>query len=797
MNNEDFLKRLRAAFRQEAEEHIETMASGLLDLENGSGDPGHLLEGVYRAAHSLKGAARAVGLADVETLCQALEAVFRAWRQEKTTPSQGLYDALHGGLNGVQRLVGEDDLPGAAEVRGLIEALETVAAGREPPTAAPAPPPPAAETVKPPPPPAAETVKPPPPPAAETVKPPPSPAPETVKPSPPPSPASPPKSAAPGTEGPPEREPEPAPAPAERQATVRVAADRLDDLLLQVEGTLAPKLNAEHLQQDLKRLRAEFTACRRVYESAVREAVLGLVGRDTAHAAALREGLDRHEEQLRALDRHLETLNRSALGHAKTLGRMVETLLQDTKRVAMQPFSALLTPFPRMVREIARKEGKEVRLQISGDSVEVDKRILDDLKDPMTHLLRNCIDHGIEKPERRVAAGKEAQGTVHVSVFQVDSGKVQIDVIDDGGGIRTAAVAKAAVSRGLLSQDQAETLAPEAAAALIFHSGLSSAAIVTDLSGHGLGLAIVRQKVEELGGEIHVRSIEGEGTTFSILLPMTLATFRGIVVEVENRPFVVPAFFVVRVARVAQEQVGTVEGQETVRIDRRVVPLVRLEDALELPRNSLPGVRQLFLQVVVVRAGEEQVAFAVDRVVREQEVLVKGLGPQLVRVRNISGATVLGSGEVVPILNVSDLVVTARNRSLGRRKGPGKTEEKKKRRVLVAEDSITSRMLIKNIIESAGYDVTTAVDGAEALSFLKTQSFDLLVSDVEMPRMSGLELTEKVRADARMEHLPVILVTALESREDRERGVDAGANAYIVKSSFDQGNLLETIRRFL
>jgi two-component system chemotaxis sensor kinase CheA len=562
-----------------------------------------------------------------------------------------------------------------------------------------------------------------------------------------------------------------------------------------MEGTLAARLTAEHLQQDLRFLRTEVREFQKHWNAAVKDMELSQQG---STAGSSRTGrIESFRDRLRNIDRHVSTLTRKAQGHSKSLGRMVDSLLRDGKRVAMQPFSALTGSFPLMVREIARNEGKEVRFDVEGDSVEMDKRLLDELKSPLTHLLRNCIDHGIEKPELRLRRGKPSHGTVRILVNQVDGGKVRVDVSDDGTGIQHRKVAAAAAARGLISADQAQTMQAEAALPLIFHSGLSTAPIVTDLSGHGLGLAIVRQKVEELGGHVGVRSTEGDGTVFSLHLPMTLATFRGLVAEVEGRVFVLPTAHVARVIRVAQDKVSTVEGQETVRVEGRVVPLVRLEDALELPRKSLPGVRQNYLQAVVTRSGQDEVAFAVDRIGAEQEVLVKGLGPQLARVRNVAGATVLGSGEVVPILNVPDLVLTARTRSLGRRADAAQVSDTRKKRVLVAEDSITSRLLLKSILESAGYDVTTAVDGAEALALLKAEEFDVLVSDIEMPRMDGLQLTSRVRAEAHLEHLPVILVTALESRADRERGIDAGANAYIVKSSFDQGNLLDTVRRFL
>jgi two-component system chemotaxis sensor kinase CheA len=280
-------------------------------------------------------------------------------------------------------------------------------------------------------------------------------------------------------------------------------------------------------------------------------------------------------------------------------------------------------------------------------------------------------------------------------------------------------------------------------------------------------------------------------------LPAALATFRGILVEAAGRLFIVPAAQVERVTRFKPEDVQTVGGRETLSLNGRAVALVSLADTLELPAAERNGERPAAAPVVILGAGDQRVAFTVDAVLDEQEVLVKRLGKPLSRVRNIAGATVLGSGRVAPILNVADLLKSVRKTDGTARRAvtTGPKTEKGARAILVVEDSITSRMLLKGILESAGYHVKTAVDGLEAFTALRAERFDLVVSDVEMPRMNGFALTERIRADKKLAELPVVLVTALETREDRERGIDAGANAYLVKSSFDQSNLLEAVRR--
>jgi two-component system chemotaxis sensor kinase CheA len=438
-----------------------------------------------------------------------------------------------------------------------------------------------------------------------------------------------------------------------------------------------------------------------------------------------------------------------------------------------------------------------VELVIRGDEIEIDRRILEQIKDPLNHLFRNCVDHGVEQPAAREQKGKPAHATLTIAVAHKDGSKVEILVADDGTGIDVAKVKAAAGKLGIMSAEQLGKLNEREALALVFQSGLSTSPIVTDLSGRGLGLAIVRERVERLGGTIALETQPDRGTSFRIVLPLTLATFRGVLVRAGDRMFIIPAVSVERVALVAAKDIRTVENRETIALDGQALSLVRLSDVLEIPRA--PGEPADNAQVVVLGLGVDRIAFLVDTVLAEQEVLVKGLGRQLKRVRNLAGASVLGTGQVVPVLNVPDLMQSAMRPAAsplasvsGEQRAPAA-----KRSILVAEDSITSRALIKNILESAGYSVTTAVDGVDAYTALKTGTFDLLVSDVEMPRMDGFDLTAKLRSDKRFADMPVVLVTALESREHRERGIDVGANAYIVKSSFDQSNLLEIVRRLI
>ena len=477
---------------------------------------------------------------------------------------------------------------------------------------------------------------------------------------------------------------------------------------------------------------------------------------------------------------------------------MVDELLDGMKRVLMLPVSSLLSSFPKMVRDVARIRSKEVELSISGENIEIDKRVIENLKDPLIHLLRNSVDHGIETPAVRQALGKPIRGLVRIAVDQLENNKIQICVSDDGGGIDVQRLRDVAVREGVRTQLQIDSADDSEALRLAFASGISTSRVVSQVSGRGLGLAIVEEKVEHLGGSVTIETQVGRGTTFRIIVPATLATARGVLAQVSDWPFVMPVAGVDRVVRLHKQDVRMVEDRETVQLEGHTLPLVYLHDVLDLPLKPQRNASD-YVQVIVAGTGDDRVAFVVDRIIDEQEVLVKTMGPQLVRVRNIAGGTIIGTGKVVPIINISDLLQSCRSGSSGRSRAvaaaPSNGDSRKS--VLVVEDSITSRMLLKNLLEAAGYYVRPSVDGLDALTALGEEDFDLVISDIEMPRMDGFELTSKIRGDSRLARLPVMLVTAMESQADKERGVDVGANAYVAKSSFTQGTLLETARTLL
>ena len=572
--------------------------------------------------------------------------------------------------------------------------------------------------------------------------------------------------------------------------TIRLATATLDTLLLQAEELIVPKLAAGQRVGDAKALVEGLARCR------------SACSRATGPQGVTPEVT----KGLRAIEASAREMLHQLTRDERTLSGAVGGLQERVRGARLTAASTVLDLFPRMVRDLARESGKPTEWVAQGTELEVDRKVLEEIKDPLIHLVRNAIDHGIEPPEVRAQAGKPPTGRIGVTFGVIEGNRIEIRVEDDGCGIDPVQVSEAAVRARLLTSEAAGSLTHEEALALIWRSGLSTSPIITDVSGHGLGLAIVKDRVERLGGQIQLETRHGSGTTVWMVLPASVATFRGLLVRAGGQSFLVPTEAVERAIRVTASEIEHVEGRAAICWNGRSLPLARLSDLLELapapalqapdPDLQLPTpVRRQ--PCIVTTAGEESLGLLVEEIEGEREVLVKELTAPLVRIRNIAGAGLLGTGRVALILRPADLLKSARRSPRSAALASMAPETKHQPRILVVDDSITTRTMEKNLLETAGYHVQVAVDGVEAWTLLKTEAFDLVVSDVDMPRMDGLDLTAKIRTDPNTADMPVVLVTALESREDKERGIEVGANAYLVKSSFDQTNLLEIIRRLV
>jgi two-component system chemotaxis sensor kinase CheA len=734
----DLHSQLVAIFGTEASERVQAMNRHLLALE---ADPaGEELErelaGLFREAHSLKGAAGAVGMAQVAAIAHRLESVLQGVRSGDLRLQQVAFDGLYAGVDAIGALVAA-----AVEGRGADLDPDTVIATLErlaDPGAAPAPPPRPAPAEAEPPPPAATEAEP------------------------------------------------AAPAPAAPEETVRVAVAKLDALMNQVGELVVARIAADQQLDELRGLQEELGR----WELAWRAARPGQRPPDGAALARFVEG---GAARLTGVRRRVELLARGCQAEGRRLGQAVDELRDEVRRARMLPVSTVLDGLPRLHRDITRELGKQAGLELRGGEVEVDRAVLEQLRAPLTHLLRNALDHGLEAPEARAAAGKPARGSVVVAVAQHE-GVLQVEVADDGAGIEPARVRARALERGLLPPEAAERAGDREVLDLVFRSGFSTAAKLTGLSGRGVGLDVVREHVERLHGTITLDTEAGRGTRFRLELPLTVATTLCLLADIAGRPFGLPVTNVVRIERARDESLGLVGGTRVVEVDGRPVPVVGAAALLGLRQPAGAETRTL----VVCGSAERRTALAVESLLGVQEVVIKPLPRPFAGVAGTAGAATLASGQVVMILNAADLTRPGAAPDPARDEPrPAPPGRQRPATVLVVDDSAVTRTLEKGILEAAGYQVRVAADGAAALDLLQREPCDLVVTDVEMPRLDGFSLTARVRADDRLRDLPVVLVTSLASEDDRRRGAEAGADAYIVKDAFDQDRLLETIRRLI
>jgi two-component system chemotaxis sensor kinase CheA len=819
-------EQLIASFRAELTEHVQTMNNGLLALEQGTVTGKQrqtTLEDIFRAAHSLKGAARAMGVTMVEQLAHTLESALDDLQNNVIEPTTELFTACYRAVDAVQVVQASYE---AGETTPPIEALQALAElekARLDTQAI------SEEAVS-------EVISTPKPPRAREAR-------TAVAKVP----------SLDNTQVAPDLTVEPAtpdvsenlsdtPAVTSAPAfgtdeTIRVSVSKLDALMAQLSELLVTKIRAEqrmtqvrHLQEYVVLWQKEWLAIRSAYNRLVRHDMSGAFGMHRLGPVEVSPGENREmgkdrlgdfgrgsvgskvgkdvsrmlgyvgtsQDRLREMQSLINEVSREYANDTMHMSLVIDELEQEVKRVRMLPLTTITGTFGRMVRDLARESNKEAVLQIVGGDTELDKRVLEQIKDPLIHLLRNAVDHGIESISQRKVVGKPRAGTITLTAEQLGK-DVLICVSDDGGGLDLEAIRMTIARRG---GADVQTLNEEDLKEAIFNAGISTSPIITDISGRGVGLDVVRRNVEALHGRIDVDSTPGEGTIFTLTLPLTLTSSRGLLVHVSSEMFAIPHNAIERIMLVRPKEVVSLEGHDTVLYNGRPLTLVRLGDILGLP---LADGRQeeAHIPVVVLAAAERRMAFTVDALAGEQEVVIKGLGKQLSRVGGIAGATVMGSGEVVLILNVADLIklgLRSDHRSIlaALTRTAPTVEERARRRILVVDDSITTRTLEKNILEAAGYVVQLATDGQEALGAIATGGVpDLIVSDVVMPRLDGFGLTQRIREDPQTASVPVILVTSLDSSEDKARGIEVGADAYITKSSFDQNNLLETIEQLI
>lgn len=575
--------------------------------------------------------------------------------------------------------------------------------------------------------------------------------------------------------------------------TIRIDLERIDRLSRMVGDLLSLQQEVEAEPAGLRTLQ-EMTGEARSATAALRDRLQAYRDRfRPLQAEEVFGRLEQLEASLQRLDEQLERFSRDRGAFVERLSLSLASLHQETLGMRMVPVGTLFEVFPGVVRRLAAECGVEVDLEIRGTEVEIDRRVLDLLRDPVVHLVRNALDHGIEPPEERRALGKPQRGRILLEA-KAQGQRVHVCVTDDGRGIDLEVVRQKAVQGGWLSAEAARE-APEATLLdLLFRPGFSTREKATDFSGRGVGLDVVRTALHALNGLVHVQTQPGRGTTVILDVPLTLATLRVLTAESGGNLVAIPTSSIQGLIRLQPEALVPVEGRPTIEWQGSSVPLLSLSALLGWSgRQPGPGA----LPALIVGSDHQKVALAVDRLVDEAEVVVRPLGEILAKSRFLSAATISGTGQVTPILDVAAVLRAAPSHRAGRDDVPAPLPVRTPARVLLVEDAIVTRELERSILEAAGYQVVTAFDGVDALEKLERDAFQLVITDIEMPRMDGLELTARIRQEPRWSGLPVVIVSARGDEESRRRGLQVGAQAYIAKSRFDQNNLLETVAQLL
>jgi two-component system, chemotaxis family, sensor kinase CheA len=579
--------------------------------------------------------------------------------------------------------------------------------------------------------------------------------------------------------------------------TVRVSVESLDRLVRTSGALLAENQQLSGLLRQLAELQAEINNLEREREGIRRTASSRL------HQLAAIPEFSRISSYLEIVDRQVSAIGKQirqvVIDGRRTNWRLssrAAQLQQDVHEARLVPAHSVFQGFRKMMRDLAAAEGKQIDFQTSGMDVRADRMILQELKDPLMHVLRNCASHGIERPEQRLTAGKHETGRVSLRI-EVASGRLQIVVDDDGRGIDISKLQQQAIDRGLLSEESATAQSAKNALSLAFQSGISTAESVTELSGRGIGLSIVDDTLRRLNGHVSLAAGAECGVRVTMSVPLYLATHRVLMVACAGQTFAIPMHVIECLLRISKENLETMEGRPIVMHNERPIPLVRMGDLLGCSAAGSFSQCGSAMCVVILKSGSRLLAVVVDELLEKRDDLLLNLD-KFAATRYSTTGILLEEGKVALVVQPAALIE--------HRSGSFTTEphsssaivrQTEPATILIVDDSFTTRTLEKNIFEAQGYSVSVAVDGIEALALMRQQKFAAVVSDIEMPRMDGFALLERIKSDRRLATTPVILVTSRDRQEDQQRGLDLGAEAYIIKRKFDHQELLGVVRQFV
>jgi two-component system chemotaxis sensor kinase CheA len=744
----DFLESLKADFIAEAEEYLSIMQSELLRLEelDGSGNWYDELEEVYRTTHSLKGAARSVNLPLIEQLCITLEELWKRARNGDLTLERKIFDVANETLDVLNQLLHDVrnntvtiSVSGVEQMRKKIEKffidtskhtglLDTLNSEHFLNTS--------------------DKlldihdkendensiieIQ-----NNET---------STIK------------ANITNKKG-------------QNETTkefIRLAFEKINNLLIETEELVSFENQLNFIQNEVNDL---YTEGWKYFKNEVNPNI--------QHKTYISEFLNR----LNAVNRSLHQLKHSFAIHTNTI-------LEHSHEMIMFPIAQVFEILPRMVRDISKSRGKKVKLTLIDNQVEIDKRIVEGLKDPLLHLVRNCIDHGIESPQTRKIQGKPEEGNITISASINSEGRLVLDIEDDGSGINIHKIREKSLQRNVVSSEQIKKMSDEEIVHLIFTSGLSTSEEINDISGHGLGMTIVADQIEKLGGTISIATQQSKGTKFTILLPRVLSFFRGILVNEGEIWILIPVQFVTKVFSIPISKIKHISSSTYIDMEGVKIPLVKLSDVTRINRNSVLGLKDTTIQVIILQQSNKMIALHIQKIIGFEVGIIRSFDNFLLKHPLFSGAVVLSSGKLAFVVKVDAIF----NHSF---QTNSMDVSDVKKHILVVDDSLTVRNILRNYLEASGFDVSTAENGILALSKLREVRFDAVITDIEMPAMNGLELIKRIRQEEKWKYLPVVIVSTLDREIDQQKGFKAGANAYITKGSFEKGKLLEILNTLI
>ncbi len=732
----ELLKQLIETFKSELDEQSQIIIDGLLLLEKNNlsdEERNKRVESIFRAAHNVKGASRSLGINDVAQISHAIETLFAFIKKDLTIVPREIIDRCLDAVDKMRSAMESFVLHKPLSFE-LNELLNHLKTD--------------------------EYMHP----VEKNI----------------------PKIEAPVVEAKPINE-------ATRTETIRVSIEQIDRISALMEEMQVNKIAIDDHYTDLSQLYNKSKQLGQTWS----KLFSSIQSIDTKSDENFQRNFNTSADYIYESQNSIDQMYKNMRGHVNELSTLFNTLQEEIRMLRLVPANHLFSTFPRYVRDLAHENNKEIDLTITGDNIKMDKMVLDGIKDPIIHILRNAVDHGIENKVTREAKGKPPIGHIHINLVE-DENRVLIYIEDDGAGIDIKRIGETILNKSLISQSEYEKLNDDELLDYIYHPGFSTKEIITDISGRGVGLNVVKSNLELLKGQVSVKTNLEKGTTFCLSVPFTLTSERGLMIKCGGEIFVVPTNFVQRVLLIKPTDIIEVQGSQAIMLDEHPIALHSLAEILGLSKKDISAKNDLSI-IVLQKNSQHRVSFIIDEVLGEREMIIKPLQYPFTSLPCVGGGTLSGSNRIIIVLNSNELIARALQNvkytpiSISTKM----TEAPKRPHILVVDDSITTRTLEKNVLESKNYQVTVAVNGQEAWELLQKQKFSLLITDVTMPIMDGFTLTEQVKKNENTNYLPVIIVTSLGSDAEKKRGIEVGADAYIVKNEFESGALLEIVSQLV